>query len=250
MPRTIHEKAVIGPGTEIGYYSVILEGVRIGRNCRVGHHVTIHPGTVIGNNVRIDDNTVIGKLPMRSAVSVMTKEQELPPAQIGDECIIGTSVVVYRGCVIGGSVLVADFASVREDVQIGNFTVIGRGVAVENKVRIGKRCKIETEAYITALSEIGDHCFVAPEATFTNDNFMGRSEERFKYHKGITIKTGGRVGANATILPGLTVEEDGLVAAGAVVTRDVPSKKVVVGIPAKVWGDVPEMQLLARQKST
>jgi acetyltransferase-like isoleucine patch superfamily enzyme len=144
-------------------------------------------------------------------------------------------------------VLVADLASIREDVAIGQYTIVGRGVTIEQRVNIGKRCKIETEVYITAISEIGDYCFIAPEVTFTNDNFMGRSEERFKYHQGAILQRGARVGANATILPGITIEKDGQVAAGAVVTKNVPAKKIVLGVPAKVLRDVPKAQLLENQ---
>jgi acetyltransferase-like isoleucine patch superfamily enzyme len=157
-------------------------------------------------------------------------------------------VVIYAGCRIDSKVMVADLASVREDVSIGEMTIIGRGVTVENKVSIGRRCKIESEAYITALSDIGDYCFVSPEVTFTNDNFLGRTKERFKYHKGVTMKRGARVGANATVMPGLTIEEDGLVGAGAVVTRDVPARKLVVGVPARVIKDVPQEQLVENQE--
>jgi acetyltransferase-like isoleucine patch superfamily enzyme len=132
-------------------------------------------------------------------------------------------------------------------VRIGEYTIVGRGVTVENKVTIGKRCKLETEAYITALSEIGDYCFIAPEVTFTNDNFMARTKERFKYHKGVTMKTGARIGANVTVLPGVTIEDDALVAAGSVVTRNVPARKIVLGSPARVWRDVPVEQLLENQ---
>ncbi|MBI4639857.1 MAG: N-acetyltransferase [Candidatus Tectomicrobia bacterium] len=247
MDPSIHPTAKIGQGTTIGYGTVILENVEIGERCQIGHHVVIHPGTTIGNSVRIDDHTVIGKLPMRAAHSAMTKEALPPPATLGDSCLIGTSVVIYAGCSIARGVLIADFASVREEVTIGEYTIVGRGVAIENRCSIGKRCKIETEAYITAISEIGDYCFIAPEVTFTNDNFMGRTEERFKYHKGVAMKKGARVGANATILPGIVIGEDGVVASGAVVTQDVPGRKIVLGIPAKVWGDVPEEQLLENQ---
>ena len=130
--------------------------------------------------------------------------------------------------------MVADLASIRENVEIGEYTIVGRGVTVENKVKIGKRCKLETESYITALSEIEDGCFIAPEVTFTNDNFLGRTKERFKFHKGVTVKRGGRIGANVTVLPGITIGADALVAAGSVVTRDVPARKLVMGSPAKV----------------
>lgn len=184
---------------------------------------------------------------MKAALSAITREQQLPACEIGDACIIGTLTVLYRGCKIGNKVMVADLASVREDVEIGEYTIVGRGVTVENKVRIGKRCKLETEAYITALSEIEDGCFIAPEVTFTNDNFLGRTKERFKYHKGVTLRRGARVGANVTFLPGVTVGADALVAAGSVVTRDVPEKKIVLGSPAKVWRDVPADQLLDNQ---
>jgi acetyltransferase-like isoleucine patch superfamily enzyme len=118
---------------------------------------------------------------------------------------------------------------------------VGRGTS------IGARCKIETNAYITAITTIGDDCFVAPEVTFTNDDFLGRSEKRFEHHGGPILETGARVGANSTVLPGRRIARDGLVAAGAVVTRDVPARTLVMGIPAAVRGPVPEDELLENQ---
>jgi len=243
----IDKSAKIGSGTKLGCNNIISEEVEIGEDCQIGHNIVIYPGTKIGRKARIDDNTVIGKLPMKASISAITKEKKLLPAVIGDECIIGTHVVIYAGSTISKNVLVADFSSIREDVEIGEYTIIGRGVAVENRCRIGKRCKIETNAYISALSDIADFVFISPNVTFTNDNFMGRTKERFKYHKGVTIKRGGRVGANVTVLPGITIYEDGLVAAGSVVTKDVPSRKIVLGSPAKIWNDVPKEQLLENQ---
>lgn len=247
MSAYIHPSVHMGAGSEHGYNTVIHQNVSIGENCRIGNGVVIHADTVIGNDVRIDDNTVVGKLPMKAAFSAITREQQLPPCVIEDDCLVGALAVLYRGCVLRSKVMVADMASVREDVEIGAYTIIGRGVTVENKVRIGQRCKVETEAYITALSEIEDGCFIAPEVTFTNDNFLGRTKERFKYHKGVTVKRGGRIGANVTVLPGVVIGEDALVAAGSVVTRNVPPRKIVLGSPARVWRDVPPEQLLENQ---
>ncbi len=247
MDRYIHPEAKIGKNCEIGPFTVIYENAVIGDESKIGSHVVIYPGTNIGSGVRIDDHAVIGKMPMKAKMSAITKDKKLDPAIIEDLAIIGTSAIIYAGSKIGKNVLVADFASVREDCIIGEGTIIGRGVTIENKVTIGKYCKIETEAYITALSEIGDYCFVSPEVTFTNDNFMGRTKERFKYHKGITMKKGARVGANATILPGIIIDEDGVVAAGSVVTRNVPAKVIVMGSPAKYFKDVPKEQLLENQ---
>ena len=247
METYIHSTAKIGGGSQLGHNSVVSKNVQIGENCRIGSCVIVHPDTVVGNNVRIDDHAVVGKLPMKAALSAITEEQQLPPCVIGDDVIVGTSVVIYRGCKLNKSVMVADLASVRENAEIGELTIVGRGVTVENKVRIGKRFKLETEAYITALSEIEDGCFIAPEVTFTNDNFLGRTKDRFKYHKGVTMKRGARIGANVTVLPGITIHEDALVAAGSVVTKDVPAKKIVMGTPARVIRDVPTEQLLDNQ---
>src|SRR6476661_8139027 len=89
METYIHSTAKIGGGSQLGHNSVISENVTIGENCRIGSGVIIHPDTVIGNNVRIDDHAVVGKLPMKAALSAITQEQKLPPCQIGDGVILG-----------------------------------------------------------------------------------------------------------------------------------------------------------------
>ncbi len=130
---------------------------------------------------------------------------------------------------------------------MGEYTIVGRGVTIENLCRIGKKCKLETGCYITAYSEVGDYCFIAPMVTTANDNYLGRSEERFKHFKGVTVKLGGRIGANAIILPGKIIGEDAVVGAGSVVTADVPDRRVFVGVPARQFGHTPEDQLLENQ---
>ena len=247
MPSSISESATLGPRTEVGHFTVVLENVRIGANCRIGHHVVIHPDTVIGNNVRIDDHAVLGKEPMRSKAIAIPQGHDLPQLEIGDNALIGTGATLYRGARIGNDALIADYASVREESVVGDTTIIGRGTVVENRVVVGRRCKIETGAFIASYSTIGNGCLVAPQVTVTNDRFMGRTEERKKHYKGITIRDGGRVGANATLLPGLTIGPDGVAAAGAVVTRNIPARKIVAGVPARPFRDVPEEQLLENQ---
>lgn len=237
----------IGEGTNLGFFIVIGKNVRIGKNCIIGSNVVIYDDTIIGDNVRIDDNTVIGKLPMKAANSAVTKEQNLPPSEIGDNCIIGTSVVIYRGCKIGQKVLVADLSTVRENVEIGEYTIVGRGVAIENYCKIGKRCKLETNVYITAYSEIEDYCFLAPGVLTSNDNYIGRTEKRFKEYGGVKVKKGGRIGVGAVILPNKIIEEDTVVAAGSLLTKNTQPKKIYAGVPARYFRDVPEEELLESQ---
>ncbi len=247
MSSAVHPGAVLGAGTTHGEGCVIGANVRIGTGCRIGHHVVIHPDTVIGNDVRVDDHATLGKLPMKAANSATTKDQELAPLTVGDVCIVGTGVVLYRGAAIDGKVLMADLCTVRENVTIGRGTIVGRGVTVENFCAIGRYCKLESECYVTAYSTLEDRVFVAPGVVTSNDNFVGRTAERFKHFKGVTVRRGGRIGAGSVILPGIEIGADALVAAGSVVTRDVPPKTIVLGQPARPWRAVPEEQLLDNQ---
>lgn len=241
------ERAALGEACRIGHYCVIHEDVQIGSNCQIGDHVVIHPGTVIGDAVRIDDHTTIGKQPMRAPNSAVTLDRQVPPARIADRCLIGAGTILYAGCTLGEKVLVADLATIREDVTVGDFTIVGRGVAIENQCTIGSYCKLETNVYITAYSTLEDRVFVAPGTLTSNDNFIGRTEERFKHFSGVTIKRGGRLGVGSVILPGKTVEADAVVAAGAVLTRDAEAGQVYAGLPARRFRPVPEDQLLDNQ---
>ncbi|MFD1397518.1 acyltransferase [Kroppenstedtia eburnea] len=243
MDRWIHPKARIGDGVKIGLFTVIEEGAVLGDNVTVGNHVTIHADTIIGAGTTIADQAVVGRWPRPAQTSTVQVDTALSPLSLGEGCTIGTHAVLYRGSRIGAEVLVADHAFVREQCLIGDRVLIGRGVAVENRVEIGSCTKIQTNAYITAHTRLEEQVFIAPGVTTTNDNYMGRTEERFRHVKGPTVKRGARVGGGAILLPGVVIAEESFIAAGAVVHRDTEAATVYAGVPAKPLRRVPEGEM-------
>ncbi len=203
----------------------------------------VYPGTVIGEGCKILDYAVVGKQPTLSPRSTV-KREELEPSELGAGTIVSTGAIVFAGTKIGARVIVGDQACVRERVAVGDDVVIGRGSLIENDTTIGELTKIQADAYITAYSTLEDNVFIAPCVITTNDNFMGRTEERHELVEGPTIRRGARIGGGAILCPGVEIGEEAFVGAGAVVVKDVPPRVVVVGNPARVLRDVPEEELL------
>jgi len=203
----------------------------------------VYPGTVLGEGVRVLENAVVGKQPTLSPRST-AKREDLAPAALGAGTIVSTAAVVFAGSTIGARVIVGDQSCVRERVTIGDDVVVGRGALIENDTTIGALTKIQANAYITAYSTLEDNVFVAPCVVTTNDDFMGRTERRHELIKGPTIRRGARIGGGAILCPGVDIGEEAFVGAGAVVTKDVPPRVIVVGNPARVLRDVPADELL------
>ena len=203
----------------------------------------MYPGTVLGAGVKVLENAVVGKQPSLSPRST-TKREPLPPAEIGRGTIVSTGAIVFAGSRIGARAILGDQSCVRERVTIGDDVVLGRGSLVENDTTIGSMTRIQAGAYITAYSTLGEHVFVAPCVVTTNDNFMGRTERRHELMRGPTIRRGARIGGGAVLCPGVQIGEEAFVGAGAVVTKDVPARTIVVGNPARVLREVPEDELL------
>jgi len=204
----------------------------------------VHAGTVLGEGVRVLEYAVVGKQPVLSPRSTAKRDPQ-PPATIGDGVIISTGAIVFAGTVIGARTIVGDQSCVRERCEIGEDVVIGRGSLVENDTTVGARTKIQADAYVTAYSTLEEDVFIAPCVVTTNDNFMGRTERRHELMAGPTIRRGARIGGGAVLCPGIEIGEDAFVGAGAVVTKDVAARTVVIGNPARAIRNVPEDELLS-----
>ena len=215
-------------------------------NAEIHPTATVYPGTVLGEGVKVLEGAVVGKQPTLSPRST-AKREPLPPAELGDGTIVSTGAIVFAGSRVGARVILGDQSCVRERVDIGDDVVLGRGSLIENDTSVGARTKIQAGAYITAYSALEDDVFIAPCVVTTNDNFMGRTEQRHDLIKGPTIRRGARIGGGAILCPAVVIGEEAFVGAGAVVTKDVPPRMLVVGNPARVLRAVSDDELLENQ---
>jgi acetyltransferase-like isoleucine patch superfamily enzyme len=214
----------------------------VGRDVTFGANVVVHDGVVIGDGVVIQDNVVLGKAPKLAPTSGAAG-QPVDALIIDEGAAICAGAIVFAGAHIGPGAIIGDQSYVRERAQIGERTVIGRGSAVDNDVVIGARVKVQTNVYVTGFSVVEDDVFLGPGVLTTNDDAMARHapDEQLR---GATIRRAARVGGAAVLVPGVEVGEEAFVAAGAVVTNDVPPRAVVMGVPARVIRQVPDEDLL------
>lgn len=134
---------------------------------------------------------------------------------------------------IGSGTRIWQFSRVMSEVVIGENCNICDFVLLESGVVVGNNVTVKSGVYLWSGVEIEDDVFIGPNATFTNDKFP-RSGVRNKPKSKTLLKKGSSIGANATVLPGITVGEGSMIGAGAVVTRDVQPFTLVVGNPARL----------------
>jgi len=150
-------------------------------------------------------------------LKLMARYYRIDDVQIGEDTIVRDFVNLY-GCKIGKGCRIAAYVEIQRGVTIGN------------------RCKIEAFAFIPSGVTIEDEVFVGPHACFTNDR-VPKAVGDWEVSPTL-VKKGASIGANATIVCGVTIGENALVGAGAVVTKDVPANAIVAGAPAKKMGSM------------
>jgi UDP-3-O-[3-hydroxymyristoyl] glucosamine N-acyltransferase len=225
------------PGLMLG------DHVQVGAGVAFGAHVVVHSGTLIGDGCVIEDHAVLGRRPRLAGTS--SARGEVGELRLGERVTVCAGAVVLAGANIGEGAILGDQSFVRERSQIGARSVIGRGSVVDNDVHVGARVRVQTDVYLSAFTLVEDDVFVGPGAITTNDHTMGRHGPQTPL-RGAILRRACRVGGGAVLTPGVEIGEEAFVAAGAVVTRDVRPRAVVMGVPARAVREVPEEDLLER----
>jgi acetyltransferase-like isoleucine patch superfamily enzyme len=200
-------------------------------SCRLYANVTLSPDAVIG------DFCVIGEPPRGKA------DGELATV-IGAGAVIRSHSVIYAGNRIGAHFQTGHMALVREENEIGDDVSIGSHSIVEHHVVIRRGVRLHSNVFVPEYSILEDECWLGPNVVLTNARYP-RSRTVKAELKGAHIMRGAKIGANATLLPGVTIGENALVGAGAVVVRDVPAGSVVAGNPARIIKRVDEIAAYA-----
>lgn len=228
----------INDTAKVAKTAIIHEDVEIGENVVIHDYVVIYPNTIIEDGCEIYDHCVLGKLPTSPGITSRQLKNDYPTLVIGENTILCPGVVLYVGSKIGKNNLLGDFCSIREECSTGNGCIISRNVSVNYNTIIGNNTKIMDNTHITGNMKIGNNVFISVLVATTNDNTMGREEYNENHVQGAIIEDNVTIGAAANILPCVTIGKNAIVGASALVTKDVPENKVVMGVPARVIRDV------------
>lgn len=193
----------------------------------------IYPNTELGEGAAIGEFVVLGVPPRGHAPGELR-------LVIGPRATIRSHSVVYAGNIIGAGLETGHGVLIRESNEIGDDVSIGSHSIVEHHVIIGRGVRIHSNAFIPEFSVLEAGAWVGPNVVLTNALYpLGRGVKESL--RGPTIRSGAKIGANATLLPGIVVGQGALVGAGAVVLDDVPDGAVVVGNPARLVGPVSDV---------
>jgi len=205
----------------------------------ISEKAIIHPNVKLGKNCIIEDFVIIGAPPKDSLSGEID-------TIIGDNSIIRSHTVIYAGNRIGNNFQTGNKANIREFNEIGNNVSIGTLSVVEHHVKIGNRVRVHTQVFIPEFTILEDESWLGPNVVITNAKYP-KSPNVKKELKGAYIKKRAIIGANSTLLPGITIGEQAFIGAGSVVIRDVPDRCVVAGNPAKIIKDISKIKAYESQ---
>lgn len=239
-------------GSYIGENVTMSDSVTLGENvvirpgCIIGDNVSISDGTYIDFNVVIRDNVTIGSHSFIGANCILGEyeadffdefENKAHPLQIREDAVIRSGSIIYGDTVIGKGFQTGHRVTIRENACLGNYVSVGTLSDIQGYCTIGNYVKMHSNVHIGQKSEIEDYVWIFPYVVLTNDPTPPSNDL-----KGVVVKSFAVISTGSIILPGVIVEGDSLVAAGAIVTKNVHKGEVVGGNPAKVISDISKIK--------
>jgi len=209
----------------------------------------------IGQDVRMDETAIIGH-PSKSSQLSGAGLNESSGAQMGDNCIIRSNTVIYEDTVLGNNVQTAHNVVIREGVRIGDGCVFGANACVLDHALLGKNVRVMEQSLVCEGAVVGNDVFIAPHVSFTRGRFMlgafiangtmtqaeaDDMERRYADPAGASVIIGDnvRIGANSVILAGVTLGNGAVIAAGSVVSLDIPENHLFMGNPGRILPTTP-----------
>lgn len=178
-------------------------------------------GPVIGAGTTVHEAATVG---------VSHAEVTKPPV-IGKNGVIREGTIIYDDVEVGDGLQTGHHALIREHTDIGDDVLVGTNAVLDGGCDIGDRVSFQTGVYIPYGARIGDRVFLGPHATLLNDRYPVRTDGELE---GPILDNDVTIGGNATILPGTKVGQGAFVAAGSVVTENVPPETLAMGAPARI----------------
>lgn len=225
------------PGKHIAGTAIIHPNATLDDGVHIGQNVVIHENVHVREGATVWDGSIIGRAPQRPGHA---PDRSLKTV-IGPGSVIGSLTTIYAGVWIGRDVLIGDGVRIRERTEIQAECIIGSNCTFQNDVVMLARSRVVDLSHITAGVIIGEGAFVSTGVlTMNDDSFAGNNVEGDTTLRPPRIGPLASIGGGAILLPGVNVSEGAVVAAGAVVTKDVPPYTVVMGVPAKMrdpWRD-------------
>ncbi len=179
-----------------------------------------NPDYEIGNNARIDEGVILG----------YRYEGCSEPLRIGENAIIRSGTIIYKGTIIGHHFQCGHQVIIRAEVKIGDRCVVHHQCALEGRIKIGRGVKIMAQVYLPSTTEIGDMVFIGPGTTFLNDKHPMRIAAPVK---GPRIEDHVSIGGGVTVCPGVKIGRNSFIGAGSLVNKDVPPDTLAYGVPAR-----------------
>ncbi|MGP3704894.1 MAG: DapH/DapD/GlmU-related protein [Candidatus Bathyarchaeota archaeon] len=215
--------------------------VILGKDVWVGLNTVIYGPCRVGDKTFIGDGVVIG-FPTRGEIKVLMENNDFKKflkvkglVKIGLSNVIRSGTIIYSNVYLGDNVEVGHNTLIRENVRVGDKTLVGSNVTIDGNCRIGSNVSIQTGVYISAYTTIESNVFLGPYAVLLNDKYMRKKPYKLR---GPRICEGACIGGNSIIMPSITVGGEAIVGAGSIVTKNVKSKSIVAGVPAREIGKV------------